>query len=259
MPTPNVSINNSLANPVPVGSFPTLTCTIRYESLDLLSIEKNLIISVSWNGPVYGFGEFSVTDPLLNSSAQVPTYTSTALLNADGTFYDSGEYSCSAVVSVKSNSEFIQNGLSTSQSISGYCQNKKKHYNINSYDNVNSMSWFTTYCFFFVYTVLFHYPRRPYLYTISNVGHSWIYISWYQGSGIDDDIHYYEVQYSYIGECTGIGREIHTQTIGSSDLSYNITGLGGKYYNYSINLTAVNSAGRSPPYTAYATTQSGGN
>ena len=125
MPAPDVSINNSLNNPVPMGSFPTLTCTIRYESLDLSFIERNLILSISWNGPVYGFGEFSVTDPLLNRSAEVPTYTSTASLNADGTFYDSGEYSCSAVVSVQPNNEFILNGLSTSQSISGYCQNYK--------------------------------------------------------------------------------------------------------------------------------------
>ena len=75
---------------------------------------------------MYGFGEFSVTDPVLNGSAEVPTYTSTASLNADGTFYDSGQYNCSAVVSPLSNSEFVQNGSITSQSISGY--NKFAYY-----------------------------------------------------------------------------------------------------------------------------------
>ena len=80
------------------------------------------MISVSWNGPVYGFGEFSVTDPVLDSSAEVPTYTSTASLNADGTFYDSGQYSCSAVVTTLSYSESFQNSFATSQSITGFCQ-----------------------------------------------------------------------------------------------------------------------------------------
>ena len=64
-----------------------------------------------------------MTDPVLNGSAEVPTYTSTASLNADGTFYDSGQYNCSAVVSPLSNSEFVQNGSITSQSISGYNKN----------------------------------------------------------------------------------------------------------------------------------------
>ena len=62
-----------------------------------------------------------MTDPVLNGSAEVPTYTSTASLIADGTFYDSGQYNCSAVVSPLSNySEFVQNGSITSQNISGY-------------------------------------------------------------------------------------------------------------------------------------------
>ena len=66
-----------------------------------------------------------MTDLLLNSSAEVPTYTSTASLNAYKTFYDSGQYSCSAVVSPLSNttnSEFIKNSSSNSQNITGYYQ-----------------------------------------------------------------------------------------------------------------------------------------
>ena len=114
-------ISSSLDNPIPEESFPTLTCTIRLDP----SIDREVMISVSWSGPVYGFGEFSVTDPLLNSSAEVPTYTSTASLNVYETFYDSGQYSCSAVVSPLSNttdSEFIKNSSSTSRSITGYYQ-----------------------------------------------------------------------------------------------------------------------------------------
>ena len=114
-----MDISSSLDNPIPQGSFPTLTCTIRLDPF----IDREFIVSVSWNGPVYGFEEFSVTDPVLNGSAEVPTYTSTAALNADGTFYDSGQYNCSAVVSPLSNSEFVQNGSITSQNITGYYKN----------------------------------------------------------------------------------------------------------------------------------------
>ena len=113
VPPPSMDISSSLGNPIPQGSFPTLTCTIRLDP----SIDREVMVSVSWNGPDDGLGELSVTDPLLNGSAEVPTYTSTASLRT--VFCESRQYSCSAVVSPLSNSEFIQNGSATSQNITG--------------------------------------------------------------------------------------------------------------------------------------------
>ena len=115
VPSPELDISSSLDNPISPGSFPTMTCIITLDP----SIDRDVQISVSWNGPVYGFGEFTVTAPRLNSSAEVPTYTSTATLNADETFYDSGQYRCSAIISPLSNTDLIQNGFATSESISG--------------------------------------------------------------------------------------------------------------------------------------------
>ena len=117
VPSPELDISSSLDNPISPSNFPTLTCIITLHS----SIDRDVQISVSWNGPVYGFGEFTVTAPLLNSSAQVPTYTSTATLNADGTFYDSGQYSCSAVINPLSNRDLVRNSPATCESISGNC------------------------------------------------------------------------------------------------------------------------------------------
>ena len=63
------------------------------------------------------------------------------------------------------------------------------------------------------------------------------------------------MKYSYVGECNGPGvdRGVHTEMISSVNSSYNITGLG-EYFNYSINLTAINDTGRSPPNIAFALT-----
>ena len=63
--------------------------------------------------------------------------------------------------------------------------------------------------------------------------------------------------YSYIGECGGVDRGVVTEMISSINSSYNITGLG-EYLNYSINLTAINGTGRSPPNIAFALTSSAG-
>ena len=58
--------------------------------------------------------------PVISSSAEVPTYTSTATLNADGTFYDSGQYYCSVVVSPLTSHEFIKSSAAVdSQGIPG--------------------------------------------------------------------------------------------------------------------------------------------
>ena len=90
------------------------------------------------------------------------------------------------------------------------------------------------------------------------MGHSWIYLSWIQDE-VNSIISNYQVNYSYIGECTEIGREIHTRNVSGSDVSFNITGLQEEYYfQLRINLTAINSAGRSPPNTAYAATRATG-
>ena len=119
VPSPKLDISSSHDNPISPDTFPTLTCTITLDP----SIDRDVQISVSWNGPVYGFGEFTVTSQLFKSSAQVPTYTSTAMLNSHETFYDSGQYRCSAVISSLSNTDLILNVSSTSESISGrVCQ-----------------------------------------------------------------------------------------------------------------------------------------
>ena len=103
---------------------------------------------------------------------------------------------------------------------------------------------------------MFQYPRRPRLHTIDQVGENWIYVSWHRNSG--DIISNYEVKYSYIGECVGVARGIATRNISGDSSSYNITGLGGEYFNYSINITAINATGRGPPNIAYALTKSAG-
>ena len=94
------------------------------------------------------------------------------------------------------------------------------------------------------------------MHTINQVGENWIYVSWHQNSG--DNISNYEVKYSYIGECEGVDRRIATRNISGDNSSYNITGLGGEYFNYSINITAINATGRGPPNIAYALTKSAG-
>ena len=107
----------------------------------------------------------------------------------------------------------------------------------------------------FLYTVSFLAPRRPNLYTYP-VGHNWIRIFWSQRS--EENILHYEVKYSYVGECMGVTRAVFTQTVSGSDSSYNITGLHGEHFKYSINLTAINGTGRSPPNIAFAFTKSEG-
>ena len=77
-----VTVSNSLENPIPRHSTPTLTCTIRLDP----SIDSEIKITVSWSGPVFGFGKFIMTEPVLNKSTEVPTYMSSASLSAQGTF-----------------------------------------------------------------------------------------------------------------------------------------------------------------------------
>ena len=115
MPTPVVDISSSLDNPIPRDSIPTLRCIIRLDP----SVDREVEVSVSWSGPVYGFGEFTKTEPVLNSSAEVPTYTSSVTLNAEETFYDSGQYSCLVVVSPLMHNDYIRSTPTSGQSISG--------------------------------------------------------------------------------------------------------------------------------------------
>lgn len=107
---PDVSISSDLSNPISSGSHPTLTCTIVLDA----SVDVEVGIEVSWRGPAYGLGEYTLTAPVVNGSAEVPTYTSTAELNAYETFYDSGPYGCSAVLRPLTNSDFIRNSPSSS-------------------------------------------------------------------------------------------------------------------------------------------------
>ena len=104
MPTPLVSISSDIDNPIPHGLSPTLSCTVRLSPAIDIAVE----IDVEWSGSTYGLREYTTTEPVLNSSTEVPTYTSTATLNASGTFYDSGQYSCSVVINPLNNRDIIQ-------------------------------------------------------------------------------------------------------------------------------------------------------
>ena len=90
-------------NPIPYGSSPTLSCVVSLSPAVDIEVE----IITEWRGPSYGLKEYTTTQPVLNSSAEVPTYTSTATLNAPGTYYDSGQYHCSVVVNPVTNHDFI--------------------------------------------------------------------------------------------------------------------------------------------------------
>ena len=103
-------------NPIPHGSSPTLSCTVSLSPAVDIEVE----IVTEWSGPTYGLREYTTTEPVLNSSAEVPTYISTATLNAPGTFYDSGQYSCSVVINPLNNHNIIQSTSAIdSQGISG--------------------------------------------------------------------------------------------------------------------------------------------
>ena len=104
------------------------------------------------------------------------------------------------------------------------------------------------------HAVLFLYPRRPVLHSINQRGLNWICVSWNRNNATDN-VTEYEVEYSYAGECSEISNDIITDTVGGSNSSYNITGLG-EYLNYSIALTAINDTrtGRSPPNIKFAVT-----
>jgi hypothetical protein len=103
-------------NPIPQGSSPTLSCTVSLSP----AVDVEIEIITEWRGPSYGLKEYTTTQPVMNSSAEVPTYTSTATLNAAGTFYDSGLYSCSVIINPLTNRDILQSFPAVlSQSLSG--------------------------------------------------------------------------------------------------------------------------------------------
>ena len=103
-------------NPIPHGSSPTLSCTVSLSP----AIDVDVEIDIEWSGQTYGMREYTTIHPVLNNSAEVPTYISTATLNAPGTYYDSGHYYCSVVINPQNNRDFIQSTSSvSSQQISG--------------------------------------------------------------------------------------------------------------------------------------------
>ena len=105
VPSPlSVSISSDTDNPIPSGSPPTLSCTVSLSPAVDIEVE----IVTEWSGPTYGLREYTTTEPVLNSSAEVPTYTSTARFDASGTFYDSGNYYCSVVINSLNNQDFIR-------------------------------------------------------------------------------------------------------------------------------------------------------
>ena len=105
VPSPmSVSISSNMDNPISYGSSPTLTCTVSLSP----AIDVDVEIIVDWSGPTYGLKTYTITQPVLNSSAEVPIYTSTATFNAIETFYDSGQYYCSVVLNPLTNRDVIR-------------------------------------------------------------------------------------------------------------------------------------------------------
>jgi hypothetical protein len=91
---------------------------------------------------------------------------------------------------------------------------------------------------------------------INQVGTNRILVPW-EGNPAADNISYYEVTYSYVGECSRISDQSIIRRVDGTNSLYDITGLQ-PYLNYSITLVAVNGTGRGPPYTDYARTSSTG-
>ena len=105
VPSPtSVSISSDMDNPIPYGSSPTLTCMVSLSP----AIDVEVEIIVEWSGQTYGLRKYTTTPPVLNSSAEVPIYTSSARLDATGTFYDSGQYYCSVVLNSLTNRDVIR-------------------------------------------------------------------------------------------------------------------------------------------------------
>lgn len=112
----SVSINSDMDNPIPYGLSPTLSCVVSLS----LAVDIEVEIITEWRRPSYGLNEYTTTEPVLNSSAEVPIYTSRATLNASGTYYDSGQYNCSVVVNPVTNCDFIHSFHAvSSQPLSG--------------------------------------------------------------------------------------------------------------------------------------------
>ena len=112
------NIRSNLGNPIPSGSTPTLTChTISLSS----AIDIEIEVVVQWSGQTFGLSKFTYTEPMLKNTtgAEVLTYSSTATLNASGTFYVSGQYSHSVVINPMNNRDIIQGTSATDTGISG--------------------------------------------------------------------------------------------------------------------------------------------
>lgn len=232
-------------NPIPLDSSPILSCTVSFSP----AIDIDIEIVTEWSGPTYGLGEYITTEPVSNSSAEVPTYTSTARLDAPGTFYDSGNYNCSVVANPLTNLDFIHSSPAvSSQLLSG-----------KSFNSLASPCTKKSCIYYYHHslgTVLFLAPRRPHLNRIQ-VGHNWIYITW--NRSLADNVSSYQVGYSYTGACRDINQQelLLNQIVGGRNSSYNITGLRG-YSNYNISLTSINDTGRSPPNIALVLTDTTG-
>ena len=106
----SVRISSNMDNPIPSGSSPTLTCTVSLSP----AIDVEVEINVEWSGPTYGLRRYTTTQPVLNSSPEVPTYISTARLDAPGTFYDSGQYYCTVVLNSLTNRDVIRSTFAVS-------------------------------------------------------------------------------------------------------------------------------------------------
>ena len=99
---------------------------------------------------------------------------------------------------------------------------------------------------------LFHYsgpPSSPTMLTTSPQSTS-ITLTWSQSLG--DVVDSYQISYSFIIGGCGVGGG-HVSTVNGSSREYTFTGLE-ENSNYTINVTAMNGTGSSPPATTTART-----
>ena len=90
---------------VTVGSIVTLTCTVELSP----AVDVPVTVSTMWTGPA-GFMHHNTAQAMAGSTS---TYTSTAMVSSFGR-YKSGNYTCTATVSSKSNSSFIRDSMTSS-------------------------------------------------------------------------------------------------------------------------------------------------
>ena len=104
VPTPTVSVTSNPTGIITVGSSVTLTCTVVLDP----SVDVPVTVNTMWTGPD-NFNRIIMAQQMGSTT----TYTSTAMVSSFGRD-QSGEYTCTATVSLASPSPFITDSMSSS-------------------------------------------------------------------------------------------------------------------------------------------------